>query len=208
MTSLSAISPMNSQRSYGGTVTKSSRFSIYRLLWVHCSDFCYNTLKRRPGRRRPDCPDEHGSHARSMNVAVANPVCCVAQSVCAIGSISIGCDVSGSIGESWFYSAKSGRLSTTGAANDKPLPATARSGRANAIISSSRWYIDLEAENAALRHQLIVLRRKVQGRVRLANTDRWFFIQLYRWFPSILQVSFPKIPSGLESHRKAESSHH
>ena len=46
----------------------------------------------------------------------------------------------------------------------------------------------LEAENAALRHQLIVLRRKVQGRVRLTNNDRWFFIQLYRWFPSILQV--------------------
>ena len=38
----------------------------------------------------------------------------------------------------------------------------------------------LEAENAALRHQLIVLRRKVQGRARLTNNDRWFFIQLYR----------------------------
>jgi hypothetical protein len=38
----------------------------------------------------------------------------------------------------------------------------------------------LEAENAALRHQLIVLRRKMQGRVRLTNNDRWFFIQLYR----------------------------
>ena len=46
----------------------------------------------------------------------------------------------------------------------------------------------LEAENAALRHQLIVLRRKLQGRVRLTNSDRWFFIQLYRWFPSILKV--------------------
>jgi transposase InsO family protein len=46
----------------------------------------------------------------------------------------------------------------------------------------------LEAENAALRHQLIVLRRKVQGRIRLRNNDRWFLIQLYRWFPSILQV--------------------
>ena len=46
----------------------------------------------------------------------------------------------------------------------------------------------LEAENAALRHQLIVLRRKVQGRVRLTNNDRWFLIKLYRWFPSILQV--------------------
>jgi len=35
----------------------------------------------------------------------------------------------------------------------------------------------LEAEN---RHQLIVLRRKVHGRVQLTNNDRWFFIQLYR----------------------------
>jgi hypothetical protein len=39
-----------------------------------------------------------------------------------------------------------------------------------------------------LRHQLIVLRRKVPSRVRLTNYDRWFFIQLYRWFPSILNV--------------------
>src|ERR1700680_2979213 len=46
----------------------------------------------------------------------------------------------------------------------------------------------LEAENAALRHQLIVLRRKLRGRVRLTNSDRWFFIQLYRWFPSVLNV--------------------
>src|SRR5271169_2297831 len=46
----------------------------------------------------------------------------------------------------------------------------------------------LETENAALRHQLIVLRRKVPGRVRLTNNDRWFLIQLYRWFPSILHV--------------------
>lgn len=46
----------------------------------------------------------------------------------------------------------------------------------------------LEAENAVLRHQLLVLRRKVHGRVRLTKNDRWFLIQLYRWFPSILQV--------------------
>jgi len=46
----------------------------------------------------------------------------------------------------------------------------------------------LEAENAALRQQLIVLRRKVKGWSRLTNTDRWFFVQLYRWFPSILDV--------------------
>jgi hypothetical protein len=40
----------------------------------------------------------------------------------------------------------------------------------------------LAAENAALRHQLIVLRRKLRGRVQLANSDRWFLVQLYRWF--------------------------
>jgi len=28
----------------------------------------------------------------------------------------------------------------------------------------------------------------VKSRPRLANTDRWFFVQLYRWFPSILDV--------------------
>jgi hypothetical protein len=30
----------------------------------------------------------------------------------------------------------------------------------------------LEAENAALRHQLTVLQRKVRGRVRFTNSDR------------------------------------
>jgi len=39
-----------------------------------------------------------------------------------------------------------------------------------------------------LRHQLIVLRRGLHGRVRLTDHDRWFFIQLYRWCPSILRV--------------------
>jgi hypothetical protein len=46
----------------------------------------------------------------------------------------------------------------------------------------------LEAENAVLRHQLIVLRRKVRGRAQLTNKDRWFLVQMYRWFPSILAV--------------------
>src|SRR6202790_4846159 len=46
----------------------------------------------------------------------------------------------------------------------------------------------LEAENAALRQKTLVFRRKVRGRAQLTNSDRWFFVQLYRWFPSILQV--------------------
>jgi hypothetical protein len=46
----------------------------------------------------------------------------------------------------------------------------------------------LEAENAALRRQVAVLQRKVRGRVRLTNSDRLFFVLLYRWFPSILKT--------------------
>ena len=46
----------------------------------------------------------------------------------------------------------------------------------------------LEAENAALRQQLIVLQREVKGRARLTNGDRWFFVQLYRLFPAVLGV--------------------
>ena len=57
-----------------------------------------------------------------------------------------------------------------------------------ALASPFKSKIRLEAENAALRHQVIVLRRKLRGRVRLTNHDRWFFVQLYRWFPSILTV--------------------
>jgi len=43
-------------------------------------------------------------------------------------------------------------------------------------------------ENVVLRHQLIVLRRNVPGRVRLTKADRWLFVRFYRWFPSILDV--------------------
>ena len=56
------------------------------------------------------------------------------------------------------------------------------------VVSPFKAKSRLEAENAALRYQLIVLRRKVTGRVRLSNGDRLVFIQLYRWFPSVLKV--------------------
>ena len=56
------------------------------------------------------------------------------------------------------------------------------------LASPFRSKLRLEAENAVLRHQLIVLRRRQRGRVRLTNHDRWFLIQLYRWFPAIVQV--------------------
>jgi transposase InsO family protein len=56
------------------------------------------------------------------------------------------------------------------------------------LASPFKSKIRLEAENAVLRHQLIVLRRKMCGRVQLATGDRWFVVQLFRWFPSILKV--------------------
>jgi len=56
------------------------------------------------------------------------------------------------------------------------------------LASPFRSKSRLEAENAVLRHQLMVLQRKVRGRAHLANNDRWFFVQMYRWFPSILKV--------------------
>src|SRR5260221_5759044 len=56
------------------------------------------------------------------------------------------------------------------------------------LASPFKSKLRLEAENAGLRHQLNVLRRRLRGRVRLTNIDRWFFIQLYRWFPAILKI--------------------
>jgi hypothetical protein len=56
------------------------------------------------------------------------------------------------------------------------------------LTSSFKPRCQLEAENAALRHQVIVLRRQLRGRIHVTNLDRLFLVQLYRWFPSILGV--------------------
>src|SRR6202051_597831 len=56
------------------------------------------------------------------------------------------------------------------------------------LASPFKSKLRLEAENAVLRHQLNVLRRKLHGRVRLTNPYPWFFIQRFRWFPSTLKV--------------------
>jgi hypothetical protein len=65
--------------------------------------------------------------------------------------------------------------------------------RRNSLIGHGleKWkpvFLICYSANAVLRHHLIVLKRRLHGRVRLQNQDRWFFIQLYRWFPSILRV--------------------
>src|SRR5262249_43721380 len=56
------------------------------------------------------------------------------------------------------------------------------------LVSPLRPISRLEAENAALRRQLIVLQRQLRGRVQFTNSDRLFFLQLYRWFPSIVEA--------------------
>jgi hypothetical protein len=63
------------------------------------------------------------------------------------------------------------------------------------LTSPFKSKLRLEAENAALRHQLMVLRRRLQGRIRLTNHDRWFPIMLYRWFPSNLVSPYHR-PAG------------
>jgi len=48
------------------------------------------------------------------------------------------------------------------------------------LISPFRSETRLEPENVALRHQVMVLRRQVRGRVHLTNFDRLLLVQLYR----------------------------
>ena len=66
----------------------------------------------------------------------------------------------------------------------------------------------LEAEHAALRHQLIILHRQVQGRVPFTNLDRLFFVQLYHWFPSMLIVLMIIRPETLVRWHRAGFRRH
>jgi len=56
------------------------------------------------------------------------------------------------------------------------------------LTSAFKSKCRLEAENVALRHQVVVLRRQARGRIRLTNFDRLVLVQLYHWFPSVLRV--------------------
>ena len=73
----------------------------------------------------------------------------------------------------------------------------------NLLAALVKSKIRLEAENAALRQQLRVLQRKVRGRVRFNNGDRLFFVQLYRWFPSILAAMLIIRPETLVRWHRA-----
>src|SRR6266478_5519641 len=71
------------------------------------------------------------------------------------------------------------------------------------LVSPFRPISRLEAENAALRRKLIVLQRQVRGRVQFTNSDRLFFLQLYRWFPSIVEVMTTIRPEALVRWHRA-----
>ena len=76
----------------------------------------------------------------------------------------------------------------------------------NLVASFFKSKSRLEAENAALRQQLIVLQRKVRGRVQFTNSDRLFFIQLYRWCPSVLKAMIIIRPAGSSSSPSRSTS--
>ena len=56
------------------------------------------------------------------------------------------------------------------------------------LVSRFKARATLEAENLVLRQQVNVLRRRTPKRPHLNNTDRFLFVWLYRWFPSVLEV--------------------
>jgi transposase InsO family protein len=66
----------------------------------------------------------------------------------------------------------------------------------------------LEAENAALRHQLVVLQRKVRGRIEFTNGDRLFFILLYRWFPPVIKAMVVVRPETVVRWHRAGFRHY
>jgi hypothetical protein len=66
----------------------------------------------------------------------------------------------------------------------------------------------LEAENLALRQQVIVLSRKSRSRVRLRNIDRLIFVWLYRCFPAILNaITVVKPETVIRWHRRGFRAH-
>ena len=71
------------------------------------------------------------------------------------------------------------------------------------LLSPFRPISRLEAENAAVRRQLMVLQRQVRGWVLFTNSDRLFFLQLYRWFPSIVKAMTTIHPETLVRWHRA-----
>jgi hypothetical protein len=64
------------------------------------------------------------------------------------------------------------------------------------LASLFRSRAKLEAEILVLRQQINVLRRRASKRAHLNNTDRFLFVWLYRWFPSVVPTANPKRLTG------------
>src|SRR3990170_4653380 len=56
------------------------------------------------------------------------------------------------------------------------------------MASLFRSRAKLEAANLVLRQQVNVLRWRTPKRPHLNNTDRFLFVWLYRWFPTVLEA--------------------
>jgi hypothetical protein len=55
-----------------------------------------------------------------------------------------------------------------------------------AMLRNARRLLQYDRRILVLRHQLNVLRRQLSRRPQLSNSDRFLFVWLYRWFPSVL----------------------
>ena len=62
------------------------------------------------------------------------------------------------------------------------------------LASPFKSKIRLEAENATLRHQLVVLRRKLKGRAHITNNDRWFLFSSIAGFRRSCRFSRSSVP--------------
>jgi hypothetical protein len=56
------------------------------------------------------------------------------------------------------------------------------------LASGFKARATLAAENLVLRQQVNALRRRTPKRPHLNDTDRFLFVWLYRWFPSVLEA--------------------
>jgi hypothetical protein len=71
-----------------------------------------------------------------------------------------------------------------------------------ALIGAFRSRVSLEAENAILRHQLNVLRRKSPKRPTFGMLDRLIFAGLYRLAPNVLgALAIVKSETVIKWHR-------
>src|SRR5215469_4354787 len=76
----------------------------------------------------------------------------------------------------------------------------------NIMASFFKPRTKLVAEILILRQPLNVLRRQVSKRPQLSNTDRFLFVWLYRWFPSVLSAIAIHLGSAPQRVLKTHSS--